>query len=151
MTEKETLALEIVKRHAIYAAAVGLVPVPVVNLAGVIGFELKMLKNLAAHYDIPFREDAGKHIVSSLIGGLSATELGYGAVFALKGLPLVGPLLALASMPAFAGALTWAVGKVFIQHFESGGTFLDFNPEAVRKYFSEQFGRGKNKTATATA
>jgi uncharacterized protein (DUF697 family) len=149
MSEKETLALEIVKRHALYAAAVGLVPVPVLNLAGVVGFELKMLKNLAEHYEIPFREDAGKHIVGSLIGGLSATELGYGAVFTLKGLPLLGPVLALVSMPAFAGALTWAVGKVFIQHFESGGTFLDFNPEKVRKYFAEQFGKGKSKAAAA--
>ena len=29
-----------------------------------------------------------------------------------------------------------SVGRVFIQHFASGGTFLDFDPESVRKHFS---------------
>ena len=29
------------------------------------------------------------------------------------------------------------MGKVFIQHFESGGTFLDFDPDKVRSYFSK--------------
>jgi lipoate-protein ligase A len=46
-------------------------------------------------------------------------------------------------MSAIGGAATYAIGRVFIQHFESGGTFLDFNPEKVREYFKEQFERGK--------
>jgi len=46
-------------------------------------------------------------------------------------------------LPAVAGASTYAVGQVFIQHFESGGTFLDFDPEKVKGYFAEQFEKGK--------
>lgn len=150
MSDKEQLALEIVKRHALYAGVVGLVPVPFVNFAGVTAFEIKMLKDLAAFYEIPFRADAGKSIVSSLIGGLGATELGYGALGFMKGVPLVGVVLGALTLPISAAALTWAVGKVFIMHFESGGTLLDFEPEKVRGYFAEQFGKGK-KTATVPA
>jgi uncharacterized protein (DUF697 family) len=147
MSEKEPLALEIVKRHSLYAAAVGLVPVPLVNLAGVTALEIKMLKELADYYEVPFRDDAGKSIVSSLIGGLGATNLGYGAVGMIKGVPMIGAVLGALTLPFSAGALTWAIGKVFIMHFESGGTLLDFDPDKVRAYFAEQI-RPK-KTATA--
>ena len=41
------------------------------------------------------------------------------------------------------GATTYAVGKVFIEHFESGGTFLDFDPEKMRDHFQELYEEGK--------
>ena len=50
-------------------------------------------------------------------------------------MPLVGPALGVLSMPAMAAAVTWAVGKVFMQHFASGGTLLDFDPEKTRTHF----------------
>lgn len=147
MSEKEPLALEIVKRHAIYAGIVGLVPIPFVNFAGVTAFEIKMLKDLAAFYEIPFRADAGKSIVTSLIGGLGATNLGYGTVGLVKGVPMIGAILGALTLPVSAAALTWAIGKVFIMHFESGGTLLDLDPDKVRGYFAEQLGKGKKAAA----
>ena len=143
MGEKEPLALEMVKKHALYAGGVGLVPVPVVNLAGVAALEVKMLYDLAKLYDIPFREDSVKSVVSSLIGGAASTSFGYGTMGFFKSLPLVGPMMAVATLPLFASAITYAIGKVFIQHFESGGTFLDFDPDRVRAYFATQFGKSK--------
>jgi len=38
-------------------------------------------------------------------------------------------------MPIVAGAATYAIGKVFVRHFASGGTFLTFNPEKVKDYY----------------
>ena len=38
--------------------------------------------------------------------------------------------------------MTYALGKVFIQHFAAGGTFLSFDPEAVRDYFQTQLQEG---------
>ena len=57
-------------------------------------------------------------------------------------------------MPVFSGAATWAIGKVFIQHFASGGTFLDFDPKKVKDYFMDLFKQGQEiahnlKTAKA--
>jgi hypothetical protein len=46
-------------------------------------------------------------------------------------------------MPGVAGAATYAVGKVFIQHFESGGTLLNFNPDSVRDYYKQELQKGK--------
>jgi hypothetical protein len=64
---------------------------------------------------------------------------------------LFGAILGAVTLPFFAGAATYAIGKVFMQHFASGGTFLDFDPDKVRGYFREQFGKGKATMATATA
>ncbi|MEZ5671856.1 MAG: hypothetical protein R3E08_05540 [Thiotrichaceae bacterium] len=46
------------------------------------------------------------------------------------------------------GAATYAIDKVFVQHFESGGTFLDFDPEAVREHFAAEFAKGKDVAAS---
>lgn len=46
-------------------------------------------------------------------------------------------------MPVFSGSATYAIYKVFVQHFESGGTFLDLDPAKVKVYFSEHFAKGK--------
>src|SRR5205823_10694846 len=45
-----------------------------------------------------------------------------------------------------AGA-TYVIGKVFIQHFASGGTLLDFNPPDYREFIKAQ----KEKLGTSSA
>ena len=46
-----------------------------------------------------------------------------------------GRLPLLLDHPIVAGAATYALGNVFVKHFESGGTLLDFKPEPVRDFF----------------
>jgi hypothetical protein len=41
-------------------------------------------------------------------------------------------------MPALSAGATFAIGKVFIQHFASGGTLLDFNPPDYRAFLKAQ-------------
>jgi hypothetical protein len=52
-----------------------------------------------------------------------------------------------------AGA-TYAIGKAFIQHFESGGTLLDFNPPDYREFVKAQKemweSRAKGRSASST-
>src|SRR5262249_52323614 len=62
---------------------------------------------------------------------------------AAKMIPFVGPLVGGLSMPLFSGAATYAIGQVFIQHFETGGTLLDFEPEKVREHFRREFAEGQ--------
>jgi uncharacterized protein (DUF697 family) len=151
MSITEQGALRIVNRHAIYSAAAGLVPLPMFDLAAITGVQVKMLKDLADHYHVPYAEDMGKGLLSALIGGIVPTKLAWGAAGSfIKGLPLIGPVLGIFTSPAFGSASTYAVGKVFIQHFESGGTFLDFNPSAVRAHFAEEFEAAKDAGVGST-
>jgi hypothetical protein len=46
-------------------------------------------------------------------------------------------------MVLLCGAYSWALGNTFIQHFESGGTFLNFDSDKVKGYFHAQLEEGK--------
>ncbi|MFA7060906.1 MAG: YcjF family protein [Pedobacter sp.] len=132
-------ALKLVRKSSAWAAGVGLLPIPVVDVVAMTAVQIAMLKKLAAIYGIPFNEQRSKSAVAALIGGLNA---GYVGGSALKMFPLFG-VLSLTVMPVANMAITYAVGRVFIQHFAIGGTFLDFDPVKVRAYFEEQFREGK--------
>jgi uncharacterized protein (DUF697 family) len=56
----------------------------------------------------------------------------------LKFVPVVGTLAAAFVMPVLSAGATYAIGKAFIQHFESGGTLLDFNPPDYREFVRSQ-------------
>ncbi len=51
------------------------------------------------------------------------------------------------TVPTFAAASTYAVGKIFVQHFESGGTVLSFNPDKVRDYYEAELKQQLGQTA----
>jgi len=134
---------KIVKKYTWYSIGAGIIPVPFVDLAALSGVQLKMLWDLSAQYNIEFSQNKAQNIISTLAGTLaaSATSTVVGSV--IKFVPVIGTILGTISMPAFSGASTYALGKVFIQHFESGGTLLTFDPTKVREYYKEMFAKGQ--------
>ena len=138
MIEKDLRAQEIVKRYSMYAAGAGLIPIPAADMAAIAAIEFKMLAELAKVYEVPFKNDRVRPILASVIGGFAASNLGTGVGGSmLKSIPLIGTAMGVLAVPAFAAGLTYAVGAIFTQHFASGGTFLDFDPEKVRTYFKK--------------
>jgi len=79
---------------------------------------------------------------------------GIGAASTLKFVPVIGTLAAVFVMPVLSAGATYAIGKAFIQHFESGGTLLDFNPPDYREFVKSQKemweSRSKGSGAAAT-
>ena len=51
------------------------------------------------------------------------------------------------TVSVLGGATTYALGSVFVQHFESGGTLLDFDAKKMRAYFSNKLEEGKGVVA----
>lgn len=144
MSEREKEALKIVKNHMWMSAGAGLIPIPVVDLAAVAGVQLKVLAALSKFYGVPFSKNCGKAAIASLIGFVLPHALAFGAAGSfIKLIPIVGTMSGVAWMGLFSGAYTWALGNVFVQHFESGGTFLDFKAEKVREHFQAQFKEGQ--------
>ncbi len=139
----------IVRNHVLVSMGVGLIPFPLLDLAGLAGVQLNMLRKLAKSYGVPFSRDIGKHLIGSLTGGVVSVPVGGGLASLVKCIPLVGTLTGLIAMPAAGGAATYAVGKVFIQHFESGGTFLTFDPEKVRAYYAKMHKEGETVASEA--
>lgn len=139
MSDKDIAAKEIVKRYALYSAGAGLIPMPLVDFAAITAINVKMVKDLGTLYGLEFTQDRIRPLVGSVIAGYSATQLGYGiSGSAVKSVPVLGTIAGVASVPAAGAAMTYAVGRVFIQHFASGGTFLDLDPDKVRAYFSRK-------------
>src|SRR5262245_41367307 len=143
-------ASQLVDRFSLWAGAAGLVPIPLVDVAVVGGVQLQMLRKLSEIYGVPFSENMGKSVLASLAGAvipasMSTTAMGVGSL--VKGMPGVGTLVGVLTMPAFSAGATYIIGKVFIQHFASGGTLLDFNPPDYREFIKaqkEKLGRFKS-------
>jgi uncharacterized protein (DUF697 family) len=137
------LANEIVKNHVLYAVGAGAMPIPLVDMALVTGIQLAMIQKLCKLYDVPFTIAQGNSLIAAIIGGTVARM---SASF-IKGIPGVGFLLGGISMPIFSGASTYAVGQVFITHFESKGTLDNIDIEAMKKAYEEQIEYGKEFAA----
>jgi len=136
-----------IKNHVIGSMGVGMIPIPIVDLVALVGIQVNMLRKLAAAYGLPFTQDKVKTILASLIGG--GIPVTFSAAFAslIKTVPIIGYTTSALAMPVLAGSTTYAVGKVFSQHFASGGTFLNFDPEQVREYYAEMFKEGQDVAA----
>lgn len=143
---------EIVKRNMLWAAGAGVLPVPMLELVAITAVELKLVKELADLYNAGYRKDLAKAAVLSLIGSLGSVTLGKMLAFSgLRAIPILGHAVAVASVPAISAAITYAIGKVFISHFESGGTLLTFDAAKVRDYFRSEFANGMKEAAATVA
>ena len=152
MSEKQQQALRTVKRYMWFSAGAGLIPIHYLDWAAISGLQLKMLAEISKIYDVPFQENLGKAVIGSLGGFIVPHAAAVGTIGSvLKALPGLGGVAGAPLTAAFAGAYAWAMGNMFIQHFESGGTFLNFNPEQVRGYFKSQFEGGSKMTPAVEA
>lgn len=133
-------AERVVRTHVLWSMGAGFIPFPVADFLAVAAVQLDMVKSLCGVFDLDFKETEGKAIISALAGsGLS--RLGASAL--VKLLPGVGSMMGGLSMSVVSGASTYALGQVFKLHFSSGGTILDFDTSRFRKYYEEQFEKGK--------
>ena len=132
------LASKLVDRFATWSGVAGLLPIPVVDLVAVGGLQVQMLRRLSQIYNVPFSENRGKAVLSSLVGAMVPTASGLGAADVLKAIPILGTVISAFVTPALAAGATYAIGRVFIQHFASGGTLLDFNPPDYREFLRGQ-------------
>jgi uncharacterized protein (DUF697 family) len=135
-------ATQLVDRYSLWAGAAGLVPIPVLDVAVVGGVQIQMLRKLSEIYGVPFSENMGKSVLASVAGAVipasTATTAAMGAGSLIKGMPGLGTMVGALTMPVISAGATYVIGKVFIQHFASGGTLLDFNPPDYREFIKAQ-------------
>jgi uncharacterized protein (DUF697 family) len=135
---RDELASHLVDRLSLWSGAAGLIPVPLVDMAAVGGVQLHMLRRLAEIYRVPFSENRGKSILTSLVGSVIPASTATTTASLMKGLPVIGTAIGVLTMPVVSAGATWVIGKVFILHFASGGTLLDFNPPDYREFIKTQ-------------
>jgi len=149
-------------RKSVYAAmGIGIVPIPFFNLAAVSTSSIIMIKKLSELYGIEFKEGVARKIITAVIGAGVGTLASEPVASVLSAVPLIGLPLAVATKPAINGMTTYALGRMFVTHFEEGGGFVSVNIEAMKDSFSSAFKnsrdwlgetiKGKEKEAAAEA
>ena len=146
---RDERASRLVDRLSLYSGAAGLIPVPLVDMAAVGGVQLYMLHRLSEIYEIPFSENRGKSILTSLAGATAPAGVATATGSFIKGLPGIGTVIGALTMPVVSASATWVIRKVFIQHFASGGTLLDFNPPDYREFIKAQKEKFAARSVTA--
>jgi uncharacterized protein (DUF697 family) len=142
--EKEKELSSTVNNHIVLSMGAGLIPVPLVDIGSITAVQIDLINRLCEIYGVKFSENRGKSILSSLLGGVTSGVIARGIFGSfMKSIPVIGTVTGGLSLSVTAGASTYAIAKVFIQHFESGGDFLSFDVSKARGYFSEQFEKGK--------
>lgn len=132
-------AEDIITNHMYYAVGAGLLPLPLLDMVAVTAIQMDMLKQLANLYNVPFRFEKGKSYVTA-IGGSIFARIGASII---KTIPYFGTIAGGVSMSALSGAMTYAVGQVFREHFNNGGDFSDMDLERAKILFKEELERGK--------
>jgi uncharacterized protein (DUF697 family) len=152
--ERDELASKLVDRFSLWSGAAGLIPAPIVDVAAVGGVQLQMLRRLSEIYGVPFSENRGKSIIASLAGAVipdsTATTAAMAVGSLVKSLPGIGTAIGALTMPVVSAGATYIIGRVFIQHFASGGTLLEFNPRDYREFIEAQKEKLRTRLTTAS-
>ena len=136
-------AMKLVKGYVPWSAGAGILPLPFLDMTALVAIQLHMLSKLSEIYHVPFKENGVKSIVSTLVGTVFSTSVGAAMGSLVKVVPFVGTIASFVAVPGMYSAATYAVGRVFVTHFEAGGTFLDFDPQKTRDYFVAEFEKAK--------
>ena len=138
LDHRQEIASRLVSRFAIWAGVAGFIPLPFVDVLAVGGLQLQMLRRISQIYDVKFSDNSGKAIIASTAGSIIPATSGIGAASMLKTVPVLGTLAGGFVMPTLSAGATYAIGKAFIQHFEGGGSLLDFNPPDYKEFVKAQ-------------
>jgi uncharacterized protein (DUF697 family) len=143
MDDRMAEAMGIVRRAAGWSAGAGLIPIPIADIGAIAAVQVKMIRDLATLYGTDFPDVRSKAIAGSIGASILPYLLTLGSSGYLlsmaKAIPIIGWPIAIAAMPGFASASTYAVGKVVAQHFAGGGSLLDFDAESKKAEIAKEF------------
>lgn len=127
-------------RGSVYGAmGAGIVPLHWFQFASVAAVQLNLIRQLSNVYGVEFKEGIAKKIIASVVSSGVSTVAAPLLRVAVSGIPLVGLPLAVGMQPMTNGFATYAVGRMFVTHFERGGNFVKVNMDEMKKDFSEAY------------
>ena len=106
----EELIEQIIRKRVYAALALGLAPVPLLDLAGLFAIQVELVRRLAKEHQVPFKANLAKSLIASLVGG--ALPVAAAPLFAslIKFVPVIGTTTGAVSMSIMGGAATYGVG-----------------------------------------
>jgi uncharacterized protein (DUF697 family) len=150
--ERINAGMHLIKNHAMAAMGIGVLPVPGLDLVALTGVQLNLVRKLGELYGHKLSDHLGTKLIGSLLSGYLPLAIAAPVASVLKFIPGVGIAAGVLAQSTLAGATTYGVGKLFLDHFESNGSFLDFDAGKMKEKFKEKTEEGKDflKKATGT-
>lgn len=121
-------AVVLIQRRVKYMMGLGVIPVPVLDTTSILGTLTLMVHDLAKEYTLPFVEEKVKFSLGALLGKLAAMPNN-------------------TNFSDDMASATTAIGEVFVQHFENGGTIEDFQAIQFSEAFEAAFKIGQVQVA----
>ena len=128
-----------IKYYCFWSFSTALIPVPLVDLAAMSAIQTKMISELSELYDVPFSQGLAKKAIAALVASASSSSFA-SLIKLVPGIGYFGLAIPLATLNV---SYTYAVGKIFAQHFQSGADLASFDPNAQKANFKEKLEEGK--------
>ena len=140
---------EIISSAVKWAALGAVVPLPIVDMFAIGAVQLQMVRRLSKVYGYDESDKTLQALITALLGTMAPVYLNsalLGSSLKLAGpFGTTGSLMASAGISVFAAASTYAIGKIFVRHFEKGGTVKNFNVDDVKEDLKQEFDSAKKK------
>lgn len=145
--KRRSIAQKVIERHRNYAALGGLIPIPVANIGTVAAINMRMVEQLSKLYAVPFQRERTRSIVFSVLAAAVPTGLAAATTATLSPLIPTPAFLGLVVSSLTAGALTRAIGLVFLEGLEG----VDAAPASVKDMAPAQLLIGRFEPAEKAA
>lgn len=126
-----------VKRYSQWSAAAGLLPMPVLDTMALTATIIRMMAALNGIYRSHNDPGVARQAALTVVGVLGPK---IAAVSTLKAIPGLG-FAGLAVMPGMAAAAVWALGRLYLQHLDQGGSATDFDAQAAGIEIEQEMAR----------
>ncbi|CAA6828328.1 MAG: Unknown protein [uncultured Thiotrichaceae bacterium] len=143
-TIRQQEANRIIKNHVLTGSAIGLIPLPLVDILALSSNQLNMLHRLSEHYNLDFDRNKTKVALTALLSGSLPTLTLLSLSSASKFIPGIGTLGGNASLSLFGGAVTYATGQSFAKHFDADGTLDNFHARKFTHFFKQELQKGQH-------
>ena len=126
--------MHIVHRYMALSAGAALIPVGGTDVLVLAGVHVALIKRLCEHYDVAFSEHGARNVLIAVAGSIVPGTIGSILGRKVLGiLPWTGAVFGWALMSAGSAAFSYAIGRLFIEHFEKGGTLLSFDTSRLHR------------------
>lgn len=117
-TNKRAEARRIVNRYSGYSALGGLIPIALIDTAGITAIAVQMARTLSRHYGVPPDPTQTRALVMGMIGGVAPPTLATLSLSTFLRFVPGANLLALTISSATAAACVRSLGENLIEEFE---------------------------------
>lgn len=129
-------ALDITASYVLTSAGAGLIPLPGLDVTVLAGIHVALIKALTEHYGHSFSEHGARNIVIAVAASLLPGTLGS---LATKRVLMFLPLgLSSLTQSVASAAVSYALGRVIIAHFETGGTLDSFDAKNLHRWWRSE-------------